>query len=167
VGGATGFDIDGILGQHVQRGNTATAGGAATITLDASASSTNDYYNGSIIMIVGGTGVGQARVITDYVGSTLVATVDSSWSTNPASGSIFVIIGGARVWDLTPATELSAIPSATASYGDKLQALFQRFFFKRTQTVTTQTLFKANSSTSLGTATVSDDGATQSSGKIS
>jgi hypothetical protein len=72
------------------RRNTATAGGATTITLDGSASAVDDFYNGVLIVLVGGTGSGQFRTISDYVGATKVATV-STWSTNPDATSVFVL----------------------------------------------------------------------------
>ena len=167
VQGATGLDIDGIIGQHYQRTGTAQAGGASSITLDASASATNDYYNGSVIEIIAGTGAGQARVITDYDGGTLVATVDTSWATNPSSDSVFLIRGGTRPWDLSPGVELSAIPTAASGFGKLVQFVFQRFAYKITQTATIQTLYKADSATSLGTRSASDNGVTQSLGKVS
>lgn len=72
--------------------NTAQAGGSTSITLDASASATNDLYAGFSVSIVGGTGAGQGnRVITGYVGSTKVATVTPAWATNPSSDSVFVL----------------------------------------------------------------------------
>lgn len=74
------------------RSNTAQAGASTTITLDASASATNDFYNDTQISIVSGTGAGQTRFITDYDGSTKVATV-STWAVNPSSDSVFVIWG--------------------------------------------------------------------------
>src|SRR5262249_17988062 len=64
------------------RANTAQAGAATTITLDASASATDDFYNNDLIYLTGGTGAGQARFISDYVGATKVATVPT-WVTNP------------------------------------------------------------------------------------
>lgn len=73
------------------RSRKATAGAAGTITLDASASATDDFYNGCLIEIVGGTGVGQSRIISDYVGSTKVASVGSNWATNPDNTSVFRI----------------------------------------------------------------------------
>jgi len=57
---------------------TAQAGAAGSITLAAGASSTNDYYNGMVISLTGGTGSGSKGIITDYVGSTKVATVQKS-----------------------------------------------------------------------------------------
>lgn len=74
------------------RVNTAQAGAAGTITLDASASATNDLYNGALITIRSGTGAGQSRWIYDYVGSTKVASVSRDWTTNPSSDSVFVIL---------------------------------------------------------------------------
>jgi hypothetical protein len=73
------------------RSNTAQAGAATTITLDASASASNSFYNNCIVLITGGTGVGQARFITAYVGATKVATV-ATWVTNPDNTSTFAIL---------------------------------------------------------------------------
>jgi hypothetical protein len=71
---------------------TAQAGGATTITLASGASSVDDFYNNNItVMAVGGTGAGQARCITDYVGSTRVATV-STWVTNPDATTQYVLV---------------------------------------------------------------------------
>jgi hypothetical protein len=74
---------------------TAQGGSATTITLDAAANANNDYYNGTLVMIVGGTGATtppQVRAITDYVGSTKLATV-ATWGTNPDATSTFLILG--------------------------------------------------------------------------
>jgi hypothetical protein len=110
----------GMLENMSLRSNTAQAGGASTVTLDASASATNDYYNGDVVMIVGGTGAGQSRVITDCDGTTKVATVNASWAVNPDSTSRFVIVSGTRPWDVALA-ELAAIPAAGGNAGLKLQ----------------------------------------------
>lgn len=75
------------------RQNTAQAGGASTITLDTGASAVDDFYNSMYVTIVSGTGVGQSRKISDYVGSTKVATVSSAWTTQPDSSSVFRIFG--------------------------------------------------------------------------
>jgi hypothetical protein len=79
----------------VLRTGTAQAGAATTITLDASASSVDDFYNGMYVNITNDSPSnvqGQARRITDYVGSTKVATVESAWGTNPSSASTFEIL---------------------------------------------------------------------------
>ena len=158
--------IRGFLENMSLRANVLQAGGASQATLDASASATDDYYNGDVLMLVGGTGVGQSRVITDYTGGTKVATVGSSWSVNPDSTTRYVIMPGARTLD-SALLELASIPAAGANAGLKLQFCFQRFAFKITQTATAQRMYKADSSTELGTGrTVSDDGTTQVVGKI-
>ena len=68
---------------------TAQAGGAATITLASGASGSNDTYNGYVVYIASGTGLGQYRVISDYTGSSKVAAISQNWDTNPASDSVY------------------------------------------------------------------------------
>lgn len=99
----SGHTASGSFGQSLQiiRTATAQAGASTTITLDASASATDDFYNNDIIQIIAGTGAGQARFITDYNGTSKVATV-GTWAVNPSSDSVFVIKG------------FDAIPGATA-----------------------------------------------------
>ena len=77
---------------HMESG-VAQAGTANSITLRSAASATNDLYNGCQIEIVRGTGVGQSRTISDYVGSTNIASVDRSWTTNPDTTSVYAISG--------------------------------------------------------------------------
>lgn len=90
-------------GLQTVRSNTAQAGGATSITLDASASSVNDFYTNCLVRLTGGTGAGQARFITAYDGTTKVATV-VTWQTNPDNTSTFAILpfdtapANTRVW---------------------------------------------------------------------
>ena len=63
--------------------DTAQAGAASTITLAAGESSTDDAYVGMVVRTTGGTGSGQSAVITDYDGTTKVATVAKAWSVVP------------------------------------------------------------------------------------
>jgi hypothetical protein len=76
---------------HDGRTGTAQAGASTTITLDAGAVATDDIYNGASITITSGTGAGQTRIISDYVGSTKVATVSTSWTTTPNNTSVFSV----------------------------------------------------------------------------
>lgn len=76
----------------VTRRNTAQAGGASTITLDAAASAVDNFYTGQQVVITGGTGAGQVRLIHSYVGATKVATVGTAWATNPDNTSVFALI---------------------------------------------------------------------------
>lgn len=63
-------------------------------------------------------------------------------------------------------TELSAVPATTATLQEKIDFLFQYFRNKRTVTATTETLFKEDATTELGSATVSDDGSTFTKGEM-
>lgn len=65
---------------------TAQAGAAGTITLAADADDRDDFYNGGYIVADG-----QARLITDYDGSTKVATVEDNWGTTPDSSTAYEI----------------------------------------------------------------------------
>jgi hypothetical protein len=79
----------------------AQAGGNTTIQLATDASDQDDYYNGSFVYIVAGTGSGQTRVITDYTGSSTTATV-ATWSVNPDSTSLYEVIPTEEVASDTP-----------------------------------------------------------------
>ena len=73
---------------------TAQAGAASTITLASSATAgtvetIDDYYNFAWVQTTGGTGAGQIRQISDYVGSTKVATVDTAWSVQPDNTTVY------------------------------------------------------------------------------
>jgi len=70
---------------------TAATGTATSITLGSGASTVNDYYNLMTVYISAGTGNGQLKTITDYVGSTKVATV-STWTTNPDATSVYEVM---------------------------------------------------------------------------
>jgi hypothetical protein len=95
VAGVPEVDVTHLAGNAVTgeatSDGTAQAGAASTITLASAASSTNSIYNDRTIRITGGTGIGQSRVITGYVGSTRVATVHASWTTNPDNTSTYSI----------------------------------------------------------------------------
>lgn len=89
-------DVDPTHSSPIVKANltgTAQAGASSTITLPSTFSSTDGTYNGLTITITSGTGVGQVRTISGYVGSTKVATVSSAWTTNPDATSVFLITG--------------------------------------------------------------------------
>ena len=85
-------DVEG----HPNHGYT-EAGGASNITLEGAASSTDDIYNGYLLYISTGTGAQQARLVTDYNGTTKVAIVSPSWLVQPDSTSLYHIDYGVRV----------------------------------------------------------------------
>lgn len=68
---------------------TLQAGSSLTVTLKATASATDDIYNGMYVNITGGTGSGQTRLIEDYNGTTKVATVEEAWTVTPDATSTY------------------------------------------------------------------------------
>lgn len=115
------FNAD--TGFKALRQSTAQAGAASTITLDASASATDDFYNNCMIVTTSGTGSGQARRIRDYVGSTKVATITPNWATTPDNTTAFAIMPSTSAWEevladhLTSGTTGNAL-NAAGSAGD-------------------------------------------------
>jgi len=87
--------VDGVYVGRITfslRRATAQAGAATTMTLDASASATNGFYNQYYLRITGGTGtVGEVRQITGYVGATKIATVNAAWTVNPDATTTFAV----------------------------------------------------------------------------
>jgi hypothetical protein len=72
------------------RAATAAGGAAGSITLDASASAVDDFYNGCLVVGVLDSTT-EARIITDYTGSSKVAAVTPNWNTTPDSDDTFTI----------------------------------------------------------------------------
>jgi lysophospholipase L1-like esterase len=84
---------------------TAQAGGANTISLAAGSSSTSGYYNQYYVRISGGTGVlNEVKQVTAYDGATLIATLDSAWTTPPDSTTQYVIQEGTQPFVLDTST---------------------------------------------------------------
>jgi len=80
-----------VFFQGFEETGTAQSGTSTTITLDPTASTTDDKYNGMVVEITGGTGEDQTRLITDYNGTTLNATPSKDWSTTPDNTSTYAI----------------------------------------------------------------------------
>jgi len=103
----------------------AQAGGTNTITLGmvsnpntiGTIKTINNYYQGMIVEIISGTGEGQQRWITQYVGSTKVATVDSNWDTAPDATSIYSIVSPI----IEDSQELFALGGAIRAKGIKTE----------------------------------------------
>jgi hypothetical protein len=60
----------------------ATGNDSTHIHIDAGVA-TDDYYNGCFVYLTAHTGADQGRLITDYVGSTKLATVSPAFATTP------------------------------------------------------------------------------------
>ena len=71
-------------------GTIATVTNGHTITLDAGAVATTDYYPHSRLTIVEGTGAGQSRLIINYT-SGRVCTLESDFTTNPDTNSLYTV----------------------------------------------------------------------------
>lgn len=79
-------------GSPVARSSTLQSATATSVTLDASASSVNDFYKYCLCYLRSGTGAGQARYITAYNGTTKAATIDPAWVTTPDSTTVFDLL---------------------------------------------------------------------------
>jgi hypothetical protein len=93
--GATGSGLTSLASAAAQtiRTGTAQAGAAGTITLDASASATDNLYKACWVLLTGGTGAGQVRYIDSYVGSTKVVSVATkTWTVTPNATTTFAIL---------------------------------------------------------------------------
>lgn len=70
----------------------ASNSGTTLVTLASGASSVDDIYNDSTIHILTGPGAGLSGKITDYVGSTKVATLDVTLGTLPTTSSTYQVL---------------------------------------------------------------------------
>lgn len=93
---------------------TAQGGTSTTIQLAASETFGDDILNGNIVKITGGTGAGQSRRITDYVGATDTATVHEAWTTNPDNTSTYEVVEGSHVTGISQAEVNAACDTAIA-----------------------------------------------------
>jgi hypothetical protein len=122
-----------VEAQTAERADTAQAGGANTITLDAAASAVDDAYNARIIRITGGTGAGQIREIYDYIGATKIAHVSYPWATVPDATSVFRISKG-FFFDKNPseATEVRRVfyDAAANAPGGGAVAYYDKVFYQ-------------------------------------
>ncbi len=83
-----------------------------TVTLTAGASAVNSTYNNYAIYIASGTGAGQIRTISGYVGATRIATLSANWTTNPDATSVYLV--SPRVVSVGNGTLFSAYSTVNA-----------------------------------------------------
>ena len=74
--------------EHTGHG-IAQAGAVGSITLAADASAVDNFYTDHKIHIVTGTGAEEVRLITDYNGTTKVASVTPNWVITPDATSVY------------------------------------------------------------------------------
>lgn len=91
-----------IPGLGIVDKGTAQSATGTTLVLRSAAAFADDELIGATIIITGGSaGVGQRRIITDYVSSTDTATVDT-WTTTPTGTITYEIYGSASASSATP-----------------------------------------------------------------
>lgn len=99
-----GFEKSTATGQLTHQTNTTFILGHPKV------SSTDDYYNNNsyTIALVTGTGSGQVRTISDFNGTTKLATISSGWTTNPDSTTQYELYFGTITNPWATATVVSS-----------------------------------------------------------
>ena len=86
------IDVTANGSSYAYRANTLSAvTNSTSVTLDTSASGSDDTYTGSALYVVAGLGAGQVANVTNYVGSTKVATLSAGITITPNSSSSYHI----------------------------------------------------------------------------
>jgi hypothetical protein len=158
VKGATSNGVVALENQTATRSNTAQAGSANTITLDAGASAVDQAYLGMVIRLTGGSGSGQIAEIIDYQGSTKVATVSDYWRGTVPTGTTTFRIATGMVFDKLP-SEVTDVRrpfynAAAPAVGGSATSFYEKIFYKN-----------ASNSAALLLAQIAE--ASEASGKIS
>lgn len=101
---------------------------------------------------------------TELTGVQIMVTIVDADAT-PVFGSVFIQISNRLMFDEREGTEPVGPISNDANFRQIMQYLKRRFLNNVTQTSTTQSIFKDDSTTVLTTMAVADDGVTQSKNK--
>lgn len=115
TGGISRISLAADTGLQSVRSNTAQGGASTSITLDTGASATSGFYSGLWVLITGGTGVGQVRLINGYNGSTKVATIYPNWFVDPDSTSTFALLSAGAITAVTTIGDGGIAPSSFAA----------------------------------------------------
>ena len=97
AGGITAASLDATVQARlgIVAYGTAQSATGTTLVLASASTFADDELLGAVVVITGGTtGVGQSRVITDYVSTTDTASVDT-WTTTPTGTITYVIFAAA------------------------------------------------------------------------
>lgn len=103
------------LPEGAVRSRLAQGGTVSTIQLDATASSSDGNYVGSVVSIIAGNGAGQSRIITAYAQSTKTCTVDTNWVVTPNSTSVYAIYSS--TYAITQSQNQAAATAALTAFG--------------------------------------------------
>jgi hypothetical protein len=135
-GNASAIELDTTLGGYFVREGQATGSSVSTITLDAGASATNDFYKDCFVSILtgaNGTVTTNWAVITAYNGTTKVATAQWPATSVPATNAYFLITkfllkpgaftyGAAFIDPAATFTSSAGGPSVRTAKGNQLTA---------------------------------------------
>ena len=92
----------------------ATGNDSTHIKLATTASAVDDAYNNSTVYISLGTGNGQLRTITDYDGTTKIATVTPAWTTNPDQTSQYDVMPAVTITSSDGTLATARVSTVTA-----------------------------------------------------
>jgi len=111
-----------VIRNRLKFAGKAISGGANTIVLPAEASAVDGEYNGMLITITGGTGIGQRRKIVSYSGAGRTATCSTNWTIVPDSTSEFEIRYGSAnaILVFSPAEKYNMIHGNQLLFGTTL-----------------------------------------------
>ena len=104
----------GGAGYYSNTGTAQTGSTANTIKLAATASSVDDYYNDMTVYITSGTGAGELKTITDYVGGTRTATVSTNWTATPTDTSVYQVMPALTIATTTGSGAIYRVSAVTA-----------------------------------------------------
>jgi hypothetical protein len=138
VTGATSLRIKFARIPAAMRYEAATAGAASSITFGAGASVVDDIYNGDKLIMLAGTSAGDIRTVSDYVGSTKVATVSVAWTSTPDTTSYYSTLLPDPLDKYTDVVALgAAIDLAARKRDDQLQQMLSRRYAESLQEMMT------------------------------
>ena len=137
--------ISGGTGYIWNVGTSAALGTTNTIQLASGSGNhlADDYYNNMTVYISDGTGSGQIRTISDYIGATQIATVSVNWTTVP---------DGTSVYQVGPAITLTGSTGSIVSSARVSSVI--------SGVIKTVSMFSVGSNNRSATATVSSGGGT-------
>ena len=104
--------------------DVAQAGGAATLTLAATASAQDDFYVGWVIHVTSGAAIGDKRTVTAYDGTTKVATVGTAWSGAPGVGDGYSVYDADTIPQYVSGTAFTSSTVVTAGEYDQLRVIY-------------------------------------------
>lgn len=133
--------------------------------LDAAISTRSTYSGGAVSSVTNPVTVGTNNDKSGYSVSSNSDKTGYSLTDTPATAADVLTQVNAALD--AAGSELTSVPGAAGSLRQKLNFIFQYLGFKRTTTSSTETLFRVDNSTALGTSAVSDDGTTATHGKVS